>query len=237
MMRPLTLCFPYFENPGMLREHQRIWAQYPEKMRRSLTVVIADDGSPNHPAVEAVEPCDYDLQVYRIEPNIPWNQCGARNLAMHAAPEGWCLVTDIDHVLMPDEAVILAQMKVREGNYYVPARKIMPSGESYKKHPNSYYLTRQMYWDAGGCDEDFAGWYGSDATFRRALTLVGNRVELTSPSLMLYGRDVLLDASTTEWGRKDTQWHSAKNPALRAKKLNGPYKAVNPLRFSWSRQK
>lgn len=236
MMRPLTICCPYYENPSMLREHQRIWAQYPEKMRRNLTVIIADDGSPNAPALEAVEPHDYNLQIYRIEVNIPWNQCGARNLAMYCAPEGWCLVTDIDHVLLPDEAEKLASMKVRVGEYYVPARKRMPDGEDYRRHPNTYYLTKQMYWDAGGCDEDFAGWYGSDATFRRAIATVGKRVELESPSLMLYGRDVLADASTTEWGRKDSSFHSSNNPELNKKKLRGPYKAERPLRFPWVRQ-
>lgn len=235
MMRPMTICFPYFENPGMLREHQRIWAEYPDKLRRNLTVVIADDGSPTSPALDAVQPHDYNLQIYRIGVNIPWNQCGARNLAMHCAPEGWCLVTDIDHVLLPADAEELAKMKVRDGDYYVPARKRMPEGNFYPRHPNSYYLTRQMYWDAGGCDEDFAGWYGSDATFRRAIATVGRRVEMSSPSLMLYGRDVLADASTTEWGRKDSAYHSSNNPALNKKKLQGAYKAENPLRFSWSR--
>lgn len=219
----------------MLREHQRIWAQYPVKIRKSMTVVIADDGSPDFPAVEAAQDCDYDLQIYRIVPNIPWNQCGARNLAMHCAPDGWCLVTDIDHVLMPDQAEALLQVRVHSRRYYVPDRRIMPSGEPYRRHPNSYLMTKEMYWEAGGCDEDFAGWYGSDATFRRALTMVGQRVELNEPWLMLYGRDTLADASTTAWGRKNTEWHSANNPTLRAKKLNGPYKAVRPLRFEWKR--
>jgi hypothetical protein len=236
-MRPITLCYPYYNNPSMLQEHQRVWAEYPSKIRKNLTVVIADDGSPTSPALDAVQDCDYDLQIYRIGVNIPWNQCGARNLAMHVAPDGWCLVTDIDHVLLPDEATILAKMKLKEGNYYVPSRRRMPNGEVYKSHPNSYILTKQMYWDAGGCDEDFAGWYGSDATFRRAVSTVGARVELDSPSLMLYGRDVLPDASTTEWGRKDSGYHSSNNPELNKKKLKGPYKATRPLRFPWERQK
>jgi Glycosyl transferase family 2 len=234
-MRPLTLAFPYYENSGILKEHQRIWAQYPDAIRRKMTVIIADDGSPNSPAADAVQPCDYEIQIYRIGVNIPWNQTGARNLAMHCAPEGWVLVTDIDHVLMPDDAAELVGMKVKKGHYYIPARRIMPHSTPYKRHPNSYYLTRQMYWDAGGCDEDFAGHYGSDSTFRRALTLVGTRVELDSPALTLYGRDVIPDASTTEWGRKDSPWHSGNNPDLKMKKLQGAYKAKNPLRFEWTR--
>lgn len=235
MMRPLTICMPYYENAGILREHQRIWAQYPERIRRKMTVVIADDGSPSDHAADNVHDSDIDIRVYRIGVNIPWNQCGARNLAMSVAPEGWILVTDIDHVLMPDQAEAFVSSKVREGSYYVPGRTRMPKGEKYKSHPNSYYLTKDMYWQAGGCDEDFAGSYGSDSTFRRALTLVGTRVEWPNRTLMLYGRDVIPDASTTEWGRKDTAYHSANRPELRAKKLSGPYKAENPLRFPWER--
>lgn len=235
-MRPLAICMPYYENAGMLRTQVEAWAAYPDAVRAQLVVVIADDGSPTAPAAAALDGLriDFDLRVFRIGVNIPWNQCGARNLAMHCAPDGWCLVTDMDHVLEADQVERLLALPARPDRYYVPARRRMPDRDAYKPHPNSYYLTRSLYWRAGGCDEDFAGWYGSDSQFRRALTLVGQRVELAAPALTLYGREVIADASTTEWGRKDSPHHSSRNPVLRAKRATA-YKARNPLRFPWER--
>lgn len=233
-MRALNIAMPYYENAGVLRTHLETWLRYPEAIRRTMTVTIADDGSPNSPAAEVV-PSDYpiDVRIYRVLVDLVWNQCGARNLAMTHVPDDWVLVTDIDHVLEPDDARTLLGMRVRGGCYYVPARRLARDRKTYKRHPNSYYLHRSMFWATGGCDEDFQGTYGSDSTFRRAIATVGARRDIEA-TLTLYGRDVIPDASTTKWGRKDSPYHSSNFPHLRAKK-KGVYKAENPLRFPWER--
>lgn len=234
-MRALNLAFPYYENAGILRVHLDTWMQYPAKVRKTMTVTIADDGSPKHPAADVV-PADYpiDVRIFRVKVDLPWNQCGARNLAMHNAPDDWVLVTDADHVLEPDDARKVLALKVREGCYYVPDRRRQVDRRPYKPHPNSYYLQRSMFWETGGCDEDFQGTYGSDSTFRRAIAAIGTRIEIDA-TLTLYGREVIPDASTTRWGRKDSPFHASNFPELRAKKMNGPYLAERPLRFPWER--
>jgi hypothetical protein len=226
---------PYYENRGVLLRHLEIWLRYPPSIRRTMTVTIADDGSPNNPAADCV-PADYpiDVRIYRALVDLPWNQCGARNLAMHHAPDDWVLVTDIDHVLEPDEARKILALKVQEGCYYIPDRRRQVDRKPYKRHPNSYYLMRSMYWATGGCDEDFQGHYGSDSTFRRSLEPHGRRVEIDA-CLTLYGREVIPDASTTAWGRKDSEYSSSLVPELRAKRKLGAYIAERPLRFPWAR--
>lgn len=234
-MRPLSIAFPYFENAGILRKHLETWLKYPEPIRRTMVVTIADDGSPTAPAADVI-PADYpiDVRVYRVGVNLVWNQCGARNLAMHNAPDGWTLVTDADHVLEPDDCRKLLALKVRENCYYVPSRRRAVDRRRYHRHPNSYYLTKEMFWRTGGCDEDFQGTYGSDSTFRRAIEREGIRVE-TDIALTLYGREVIPDASTTAWGRKDSPYASHNNPILRAKRKGPAYRAENCLRFPWER--
>lgn len=236
MTRALTIVMPFYKNGGMLKVHQAAWARYPDAIRERMTVIIVDDGSPTNAAIDAVTPgFDYDLQIYRVLIDKPWNQNGARNLGMHVAPEGWILSTDFDHLLEPNQAEQLLATKVRTGNYYIPRRRIMPTGETYKPHPNSYYLERSMYWAVGGMDEDFCGWYGSDSTFRRGISEYGRRVELKNVSLLLHGRDTIPDASTTDFGRKGTEYHSANNPDLIAKRKKGHYRPTNPIRFPWER--
>lgn len=226
---------PYYENAGIMRVHLDTWLKYPEAVRKTMLVVIADDGSPTAPAADVI-PADYpiEVQVYRVIPDLVWNQCGARNLAMHNVPDGWVLVTDIDHVLSPDDMRKLLALHAKENYYYIPGRRRKVDGKPYKRHPNSYYLTRAKYWEAGGCDEDFQGHYGSDSTFRRALEQVGRRIEIDA-RLTLYGREVVPDASTTAWGRKDSPYASSLVPELRAKRKSAPYKAERPLRFEWVR--
>jgi hypothetical protein len=55
-------------------------------------------------------------------------------------------------------------------------------------------------------------------------------------TLTHFGRDDIPDASTLEWGRKNSQWDWKNNPALVEKAKAAPYKPVNPLRFEWERQ-
>lgn len=228
-MMPLVIAMPFYNNQQMLQKQVNVWSSYPDKIRKGLVVVIADDGSKDAATAPDV---DFDLRIYRIGVNKPWNQTGARNLAMHVAPDGWALVTDMDHVLDVDAANQLVRMNVKPDQYYVPSRRL-PNGEPYKRHPNSYLLTRDMFWKTGGCDEDFSGCYGSDSTFRRAIANVGTRVDIDVP-LTLYGREVIPDASTTEWGRKQSEFHVSNFPHLVKKKRTGE-RPVNPLRFPYER--
>lgn len=233
--RKLIIAMPYYCNGGMLQRHQKEWAQYPDEIRKEMTVIVVDDGSPENKAIDAVMPCDYDLQIYQILEDKPWNQTGARNLAMDRAPEGWVLVTDVDHLLNVKNACKLLELEVADKHYYIPSRKLA-DGTGYSMHPNTYYLQKSLYWEVGGCDEDFSGWYGSDATFRRAVAEKGTRVELKHIHTNLFGRTAIADASTVKWGRKDSAYHVSNNPELMQKKKSKIIeKPVNPLRFEWKR--
>lgn len=235
-MRSLTIAMPYYRNGGMLRKQMAVWNSYPSKLRKGLTIIIADDGSPDNKAVDNVLPHDYNLQIYEVLVNKPWNQTGARNLAMHHVPDDWCLVTDIDHVLEVEDAFKAVRMPVQSGSFYIPGRR-KPDGSWYKHHPNSYYLEKELYWKVGGCNEDFSGVYGSDSTFRRVIEANARREDAKDIfSLTLYGRSEISDASTTEWGRKKSEWHISQHPELyERKKARVLEKGTNPLRFPWKR--
>jgi hypothetical protein len=222
----ITIVMAYYNNPTMLERHVEEWAKYEEGFR----AIIVDDGS-QKPALPILQDCPIPVELYRILIDKPWNQNGARNLAMTHA-EGWCLMTDMDHLLTVDEAKKINLAKYSTRRAYRPLRQ-KPNGEPYKRHPNSYLLTRTLYWKAGGYDEDFCGWYGTDSTFRRQLG--NNIIDTNGFALTLYGREVIADASTTTLGRKDSSYHVRNNPLLREKRKQGG-KAIPPLNFPWERQ-
>lgn len=236
-MRELQLIYPYYDNPGMLEVQLKNWTDMPWQFKHRFRVILVDDGSPNTPAAEVIKgETSFELELYRIGVNIPWNQNGAHNLGMHVAQDGWCLSTDIDHVVVPSQMNRLLDLEVEDSCYYTFARRQVRDVNTvgFKRHPNSWLLTRAMFWESGGYDEDFSGYYGSDCTFRAALTQVGKRIDLEDIFLVVYDEQDLPDANTREFGRKDSEYYSVKHPHLRAKRKKTT-KAVNPLRFPWER--
>ena len=222
----ITIVMAYYNNPTMLERHLEEWEKYPD----GFQAVIVDDGS-EEPALPILKNCPIPVQLYRVLIDKPWNQNGARNLAMTHA-EGWCLMTDVDHLLTSEEARKIKIEEYHSSLAYKP-RRVKPDGSEYKRHPNTYLLTKDLYWSCGGYDEDFCGHYGTDATFRRHL---GKSITNTDQfALTLYGRDVIHDASTRTLGRKGTEYHVSNSPRLRDKRKNGG-EPIPPLQFPWERQ-
>jgi len=237
-MEKLQLIYPYYENPQMLVTQLHTWANWPRDLAKKIKIILVDDGSQKTQAIQLIDGAVGlpDLELYRILINIPWNQNGAHNLGFDRAENGWCLTTDIDHVIEADQLHVILALAKNPKCYYTFARQqVRAPGKVFKRHPNSWMLTREMFWASGGYDEDFSGFYGSDVCFRRALTLVGKRVDLPdSCYLTVYDEKDIPDANTREWGRKDSKYHSANDPVL-AKKRGKTYKAENPLRFPWEK--
>lgn len=225
----ITFVYAYYDNKKMLEKHVEEWLQYPV----GIQFIIVDDASPNSPARDILKHVDLPLELYRVEQNIPWNQNGARNLAMMQCKSDWALMLDMDHFLPVKEATKAMAMRKHSGFYYVP-RRVLPDGSSHKPHPNTFMLERQKFWECGGYDEDFCGYYGSDKIFRLALDTVAERVETESFKTVLY-EGVIKDANTREWGRKDSEYHSANHKHLREKRKAAPYKAKDHIRFNWER--
>lgn len=226
----ITIVMPYYNNPGMLKHHISVWEKY--KKKNDFRVIVVDDGSTKE-AVDVFNEYGMPLQtqLYKILVDIPWNWIGAKNLGMtHAS--GWCVMTDIDHVLDWDQAERILQMKLDKSVAYVPRRRFPNGKENPKRHANSFLIHRDLFWEIGGYDEAFSGWYGTDSAFTRSLN--GANKKTDEFALTLYGRSDIPDASTTEYSRKDGPYHVSKNKKLNDRKYNGTEK-IKPLNFPWER--
>lgn len=237
-MYDLNLIYPYYKNPMMLMEQVRLWGTWPRELRERTRIVVVDDGSPDDQCANIIGPNMRHLpkiELYKVLKDIPWNQNGARNLAMKAV-EGWCLITDMDHIVPWSMAGRIMDMPKDERVVYRPARRQVRDmlNEEYKRHPNSWIMTAERYWRAGGMDEDFAGWYGSDSTFRKAILLDGPIKEIDE-FLVVYDEQDIDDANTRDFGRKHSEYYSVLNPKLQKKRNSPGYKAENPIRFPWRR--
>lgn len=241
-MRSLALIYAYYDNPRMLEVQYGVWMRYPDYLRRRCSFVVVDDGSPRWPAADVNRPESLEhLSIYRVKKDIPWHQDGARNLGAHVAPDGWLFLSDMDHVLPPDSLEALWRHAGDPGRFYTFDRHDAATGQPmlnaagvHKPHPNTYAMTRSLYWLAGGYDEDFCGVYGTDGAFRKQLGRVGSHCHLRVP-IVRYSREVVPDASTTTLCRKEYGGVEAKRAAHARKEQAGRSGRILTLAFEWER--
>lgn len=241
----LTLVIPYYENPQALAQLQYAgWLEWPEKQKERLKVILVDDGSENAPAATVARPDGLpELEIYRVLENRPWHQHGARNLGAHVAPDGWLLLTDMDHVLTAKSAgkifKALDNKSLDERRIYMMDRVEADTGLPTRKngipkpHPNSFVVTRNLYWRIGGYDEDYCGVYGTDGLFKERAFTLAQRGHLNIP-LTRYWRDIIPDCSTNA-PRKEGREPGIKERIAREKAERGESNVVKVLQFPWER--
>jgi len=240
-----TLIVPFYRNVRMLRHQLQAWETYPREAR----IVLVDDGSPE-PAREVVEahasPALLErLSLYRIEVDIPWNRGGARNLGTHVADTDWVLHVDIDHRLPAEMAWQLLGFDADRRRWYRFERfrfgradatrrkdKIADDVEFGKIHPHidSYLCTRELYWEAGGYNEDFSGCLGGGTDFLKRMEQIALPDLVPAPvHLMVFTRSVAPDASDFSLSRDRTKGKQLQ------RQIAGR-KPTSHLRFTWSKQ-
>lgn len=199
----VTLIMPYYENPQQLAAHLIRWWDWPASLRDRFTVIIVDDGSPDHPAEDVLKDVGRPMltRLLRLDVDVRWNWLAARNLGFKEALPGWCAVTDIDHVLPAATAHKLAWGRFDPGIIYRFSRE-EHTCQQIHPHPNSWFLTREMFWRIGGHDEALSGYYGTDGEYRR-------RAAKTAPIRILTDKlireEFVRDSSTVRYQRKQPE--------------------------------
>lgn len=226
--KPVTFVYPYYENATFLRRQIDGWRAYPDAVRAHLRAIIVDDGSPNRPAVLTGD-LPFPMRVFRVEEDRRWNWLAARNIGMHHAEHGWCLMTDMDHVVPVETAQSLVFGEHDPTVAYAFSR-LEHTGGTLHPHSASWFLKKSLFWQVGGYDETFSGVYGSDGIFRRRL-LSHAPARILKDFLIRY--EHVGDSSTNGYERKTAedalrikQLLSSLTPHHRPKTLTFPYHEV-----------
>lgn len=244
-LQDLTVVLPYYRQPLMLGLQLAAMARWPSAIR----VIVVDDGSPE-PARDVIlaqaSPELLDrLELYRIGVDIPWNRGGARNLGADRVQTDWLVHVDIDHVLPPESALALMQAEVKPDLWYrfrrfrvgqadeTRRKDAIPTSQEFgeiKPHVDSYLLTRELYWQAGGYNEDFSGCLGGGTPYLAELAALAPVAQLPDDvALHVLTRSTCPDASEHSLSRDTGEF------TRRKKAMNGKFRGKNPIRFEWSR--
>lgn len=241
----VTLVVPYYRNRGMLALQVAAWNRFPKAFR----IVVVDDGSPEPAAPIILEHASGALldrlQLYRIGVDISWNRGGARNLGATQARTEWLIHVDIDHLLPPECAAALLKAEVSPNRWYrfrrfrcgradeTRRKDAIPREQAFgeiKPHIDSYLITKNLYWDAGGYNEAFSGCLGGGSPFLQELEKLAPVAQLPDDvHLYVYTRDRCPDASDFSLSRETGEF------AARKRRLNGNLRGSDPLRFPWER--
>lgn len=240
----LSLVFPYYLNSGMLALQYAEMTRWSDKAKAQIEIVLVDDGSPE-PAIEVERPEGLPtLSIYRVLEDRPWFQHGARNIGAKEASAPWLFLTDMDHVLtaMAADALLKRLTHLDPHMVYIPHRleadTMLPTlgrDGRPKPHPNSFIITKNLFWRVGGYDEDFCGVYGTDGLFKTRLFKMAVKGFLKKVPLVRYWRDVVPDASTTTLPRKEGRNPGDKDAIWARKAAEGRLNEVLTLSAPYER--
>jgi hypothetical protein len=165
MTRLLTLAMAVYGQPKMLEVWFETLRTYSPDMLADMELLIVDDcGSP-----PATIPDDlvYELpcQIFRVTEDIPWNQPGARNLALEKCRTDLVLFVDPDMVFPAEmmDRMLEAGAKLPEGEIIRFQLQHHGGGSDGKldgTSPNTWFCHVKDFLHAGGYDEDYAGHKG-----------------------------------------------------------------------------
>lgn len=232
----VTIVLAYYENPGMLAFQWRYVANFDADVKANVEIIVVDDASRSHPAAEIARPKDLPAHsIYRIRHDVRWNQDAARNIGAHEARGKWLLLTDIDHVVPQQTIRSLMQMVKNDDAFYSLARVKFDDQSPRESHPNSYFMTRALYWKIGGHDEDFAGIYGKDFLFRKRAQRIGQEIFVPDAHLARVGRATIADAGTETISRNNTLLQRIWGYLLEFLKALGLWRGVQTLTCEYTK--
>ncbi len=164
-MREVTLAMAVYGQPLMTGVWFDTLRSYDKEMLVKLELIIVDDhGDPPAEIPEDIQellPC----KLFRVIDEIPWNQPGARNLAMDHADTRLILFVDPDMVF---PKAMMQRLLVRGGDlvrgevirFQLKHRGGHRKGFIDPSSPNTWFLHVEDFKAVGGYDEDFAGHKG-----------------------------------------------------------------------------
>ena len=186
----LSYVLPVFfdqSDANTLLDLLRFYASFSSEVLERMEFIIVDDHSPIVVTIPASINCNYRL--FRITDDINWNQGGARNLgAVHSVQK--MILTDCDHRFPEKLLKMILASKVPKNTLYTFKRNDV-YGKVTIGHRNTFYTSKQVFFQTLGVDEEFCGNYGcEDIMFRRFASRLGIKLRHFTRRVRIFSTDI-----------------------------------------------
>jgi predicted glycosyltransferase involved in capsule biosynthesis len=215
----ITLSLSYYNDGANLSGHIEEFKKYP----KNLKIQIIDDGSIEDPITDYLSIIPKNVDIFRIEEDIPWNIPGSRNLSATVATTPWLLILDMDQIISLENMKKILNLPLNNPYKYFSFNRKIGSGTKFTA--GTMLVSRKAWWSCGGYDEDLVGNYGhNDPLFRHKL----NRIGASEKRLKnIWVRQIDADCRLSRDGEN-------KNKEIMMTKKNEDI-ANEKLRFNWKK--
>jgi len=233
----ISVVITYYNQPEVLEWCLGYICNWLGSTIANTEVIIVDDGSKEHPAFPVVRRIErkffktHWFQIYKVVPDIPWNQCGARNLGASVAKHEWLLMLDVDHTVDCTEmdTILNTTHQTRTKRWFTFDRLNINTEQPLHPAKNIFLMTKKDFNRVGGYDEDLTGQYLQDRLFIHQAT------KTLGSSAVFPGADVYVKSDGFVRGLKRD---SERNRQLIADKIAGRIPMSRDMvRFEWEKLK
>jgi hypothetical protein len=134
----------------------------------SVYFIFVDDGSVERPAIAYFNQPELSdkISLYRCTQSMNYNMYGCRNLAMNETQTQWNLMSNIAVTVDADDILAICEM-IAEGEL---DESVVYQFENSELLKNIMLITKDVFWEAGGYDEEWvAVRHGQYTTINRIL--------------------------------------------------------------------
>lgn len=161
-MPNVSIITHFYNQPELVRAQVAYWESLPDKILSQVEFILIDDCSEQPLILPGTK---LDLNLYRINTDVKWNQAGARNLATFNAYGNWAIFFDIDQRFFPGPMEVVLDNIINFDEmtmYYFRSDNQFDAngGTDLPFHVNTYLINLRKFKLYGMFDEDFAGHYG-----------------------------------------------------------------------------
>ena len=217
----ITISLAYYEDGQNLSRQLSAMDLYPETVK----LQIIDDGSTQDPIENYLNDIPKRIDLFKINEDIAWNIPGVRNLSATVATTPWILILDMDQIIPLSELLKILNIPLTDPNHFYSFNRRLENKTKFTA--GTMLVSRELWWRAGGYDEDFVSNYGyNDPFFRLRLSAVGG-VEKRLKNIWITQQDA--DCELSRSGQEV-------NKLLFAEKVEGyEHSSAEILRFKWKR--
>lgn len=198
-MNSISIVITYYNNPSSLKEHLASFARLKECFDGDVELIIVDDGSRDKPAIHVLQGSQpiSNLRLFRVAEDIPWNHRAARNIGAWEASHDWLLLLDIDALPLPDEfCLTLSKFYPLPRQFFMLPLRDPLTSQWMRAHHDTLLIERALYWEIGGYDENFSGFWGAGSFWLRRAEKVADKTVGSSLKFLEWLGNTPLDSQT-----------------------------------------